>query len=120
MKNQHVISRQQQHEQLKFSIDNNLVELEALILKKDELKRDQLTAKNHYDGYSGDKDDPNYQRLADEARRSAGRVFTENLQGIATRRQVIWSQSPDPLAGSGRGDEDESGPPQAIVVTVES
>jgi hypothetical protein len=50
--------------------------------------------------------------------RSAGRFFVaceEKLQGIATRRKVIWSLRTDPLVGSVRGDEDESGPPEAMV-----
>jgi len=38
----------------------------------------------------------------------------EHLQGMATRRHVMCSLCPGPLLG--RGDEDESGPPQALAV----
>lgn len=92
MKNQHVISKQAQYEQLKAGIGNNRGELEALILKDDQLKRDEYDAKNRFNGYSGDKDDPNFQRLAGEAKNVVDRISADrksNLDKIEALRQQI-------------------------------
>ncbi len=93
MKNQ-----QAQFEELKAGIDNNSVKLEALILKDDQFKRDEHDAKNRYNGYSGDKDDSNHQRLAGEAKNAIDRIQAERIDNQAKIEALRHQISADETA----------------------
>jgi hypothetical protein len=69
-----------QRENMQSSIKTNTKKLEDELLKNDVLKRDILTAKNKYEGFSSDKTDENYQRQAEEHKRQLDNLRLEKEQ----------------------------------------